>query len=228
MKGRFAMESQPDVEQLIQKTRQYEFADGLRDLQLAVLFGFGGVTSWLAFEPFWIAIIGNTAKTYGRWAAWIGMLPLVLVMLAVWGMLPIMNFLRKRWLWRESGMVKPSRWIVPRRVNVLTAVIMLGGIAGSLGLRALGWADDAFVLRVFWAATGWGFGYTLFAMGRHMDLPRYRQLGVIGGFISTILLFLPLRFGQSSLVFGFTWFTLLAVSGFSALRRASSGAKVAR
>jgi len=222
------MMSEPDVNQLIQKTRRYEFADGLRDLQLAVLLGLGGASAWLAFEPGWMAFIGNLAKTYGRWAAWVGMLPMVLVLLAVWGMLPLMNILRKRWLWRESGMVKPSRWAVPRRVNVLTAVIMVGGMGVSLGLRALGWADDAFVLRMIWAATGWGFGYTLFAMGRQLDLPRYRWLGAIGGFISTVLLFLPLRFGQSSLAFGLLWCVLLVVSGVLALRHASSAAKKAQ
>ncbi|HEX7555561.1 MAG TPA: hypothetical protein VF338_02970, partial [Leptolinea sp.] len=81
------MLSQPDLEQLIQKTRQYEFSDGLRDLQLAVLLGFGGLTAWISFEPFWFSIIGIAVRTFGRWAAWIGMLPVILDILAVWGML---------------------------------------------------------------------------------------------------------------------------------------------
>jgi hypothetical protein len=34
----------PDIDRLIQQTQRYEFSDGLRDLQLAVLFLVGGAT----------------------------------------------------------------------------------------------------------------------------------------------------------------------------------------
>jgi hypothetical protein len=124
-----------------------------------------------------------------------------------------MSVLRKRWLWRQSGVVNASRWLVPRRVNVLSMVILLGGIALGLGLRFLGWVDEAFVLRMFWAATGWAFGYTLLAMGRLLDLPRYRRLGWLGGLLSTPMLFLPLGFTQAAVVFGLLWGVLLGISG---------------
>jgi hypothetical protein len=212
------MMSQSNVEQLIQKTRRYEYADGLRDLQLAALFGFGGLAAWIGFEPFWLRFIGYMVKTFGRWAAWVGMLPVVLMPLAVWGMVRVMDILRRRWLWRESGMVKPSRWIVPRRINVISTVILLGGIAIGLGLRQLGWVEKNFILHMLWTATGWSFGYTLFAMGRDIDLRRYLWLGVIGGVLSTVMLFLPLSFGMSSLVFGLIWFFLLTTSGMLTLR----------
>ena len=123
------MASQPDINQLIQKTRRYEFSDGLRDIQFAILLGFGGVGAWLAFEPFWLTIIMKAANTYGRWAAWIGMLPTILVILAVWGMLWLMKYIRQRWLWRESGIVKASQWIVPRKVNLISFIIILAGLA---------------------------------------------------------------------------------------------------
>ncbi len=214
------MISQPDVDQLIQKTRRYEFSDGLRDVQFAILLGFGGVASWLSFEPFWLMTIGYTVKTFGRWAAWIGMLPIVLVILAVWGMLRLMKVLRRRWLWRESGMVESSRWVVSRRINGLSFLILLGGLAVGLGLRFLGWVDAAFVLRMLWTATGWSFGYTLAAVGHEIGLSRYVWLGSLGAILSTLVLFLPLSFGQSSLVFGLTWFVLLMVSGMTTLRSA--------
>lgn len=216
---------QPDVNQLIKKTRQYEFSDGLRDVQLAILLGFGGVTAWLSFQPFWISVIGYFVKTFGRWAAWIGMLPMVLVLLAVWGMLALMKHLRQRWLWRESGMVKASRWMVPRRVNVISFFILLGGLGVGLGLRWMGWVNDSFVLRMLWTATGWSFGYTLIGVGSDIGLPRYLWLGAIGGLISTPILFLSLNFGQSCLVFGLTWFILLMASGIITLRGAILTAK---
>jgi hypothetical protein len=116
-------------------------------------------------------------------------------------------------------MVSPSRWAVPRRVNILSAAILVGGILLALGLFKLGLVDSSFVLRMLWAATGWSFGYTLFAMGRNLDLLRYRRLGLVGGILSTALLFLALPFPQSSLLFGLVWCFLLAASGVITLRR---------
>jgi len=210
----------PDVDELIRQTRQYEFSDGLRDLQMAVLLGIGGLAVWLPLEPMWITLVGNMVKAFGRWAVWVNLLPVLLAPLAVLGMLGLMNILRRRWLWRESGMVKSSRLMVPRRVSVLSMVILLAGLALGFGLRYLGRADDSFVLRMLWAATGWAFGYTLVGAGRYVSLSRYIWLGVVGGLISTVVLFLPLTFGQTSLVFGLAWCFLLATSGIVTLRRA--------
>jgi hypothetical protein len=49
----------PDVDKLIRQTRQYEFSDGLRDLQVAVLLGIGCMTVWLSLEPMWMTFVGN-------------------------------------------------------------------------------------------------------------------------------------------------------------------------
>jgi hypothetical protein len=219
------MTAQPDVDKLIRQTRQYEFSDGLRDLQLALLLGLGGVAVWLSLEPRWLIFVATVAKTFGRWAAWINMLPLVAALGAVLGMLWLMDFVRRRWLWRESGMVKSSRWVVPRGVNVASAVVLVGGIAVGLGLRYIGWVDDAFVLRMLWAATGWSFGYTLIGMGHHLGLSRYVWLGAVGGIVSTATLFLPLTFGLVALAFGLGWSIILGVSGAVALRRAFRSAQ---
>jgi hypothetical protein len=219
------MASQPDINQLIQKTRRYEFSDGLRDIQFAILLGFGGVGAWLAFEPFWLTIIIKAAKTYGRWVAWIGMLPTVLVLLAVWGMLWLMKYIRQRWLWRESGMVKSSQWIVPRKVNLISFIIILAGLAIGVCLWFLHWVDQVFVLRMLWTATGWSFGYTLVSVGKNIGLPRYIWLGWAGGIISTSILIIPLTFGQSALVFGSIWFVILMTSGIMTLRSAFLAAK---
>ena len=162
------MMSQSNVEKLLQKTRRYEYSDGRRDLQLAVLFGFGGLVVWLGFQPFWFRFIGTMVKTFGSWVAWVRMLPLVLMLLSVWGMVGLMGFLHDRWLWRESGIVKPARWMVPRRITVISAVILLGGIALGFALRRLGWVENTGILSMLWTATGWSFGYTLFAMGRNL------------------------------------------------------------
>jgi hypothetical protein len=67
-------------------------------------------------------------------------------------------------------------------------------------------------------AASWMTGYTMIALGRHLDLPRYVWLGVIGGLVSTPVLFLPLTFGQAWLAFGIWWGLLLAASGVVTLR----------
>lgn len=158
--------------------------------------------------------------TYGRRAAWLGMLLAVLPAIVALGMLGAMGYLRRRWLWARSGLVKPSRWAVPRRVNLLAAAILLGGIALALLLRFLGTVDSDFVLRAFWVATGWSFGYTLMAVGRNLGLPRYLWIGALGAGSSTVILFLRISFAQSALLFGVIWFLLLGVSGAVTLRRA--------
>jgi len=205
---------------LIRQTRQYEFADGLRDLQLAVSLGLGGVICWLVLEPVWITFLLNLVKVFGRWVTWVSLLLVFLPALATWGMLGIMNYARRHWLWRESGMVKPSRLMIARRVQVLSAAIFIGGVVLGFGWRQIGWADDRFVLRMIWAAAGWSFGYTLVGLGRNTGLARYVWLGAIGGLTSTVVLFLPFTFGQAALVFGLWWGLALAVSGIVALQRA--------
>src|SRR3972149_8888527 len=98
-------------------------------------------------------------------------------------------------------------------------MILLGGMALGLGLLRLGIGDPSFQLRMLWTATGWSFGFTLVAMGRLLDLARYRWLGLTGGGLSAALLFLALPFPQGSLLFGLLWCALLAGSGLITLRR---------
>ncbi len=214
------MTSLSDVKRLIRETRRYEFADGLRDIQMAITLGIMGVVTWLVLQPLWINTLHEWVQKYGRGAAWLGLLVIFLAPLAAWGMLALMNVVRKRWLWRESGMVKPTPWIVSRRVTVLSAVILVVCLAFAVLARHQGWVEDAFVLRMLWAATGWSFGYTLIGMGRELGLPRYIWLGLTGGVLSTILIFLQLTFAQAALAFGLSWGLLLSASGIFTLRRA--------
>ncbi len=221
------MDAHPDVDRLIQATQRYEFSDGLRDLQLALLFLVGGAMAWLSLEPRWLAFGYSLSLAWGRWAIWILMLPALLGPLVVLAMLWVMRVVRQRWLWRETGMVTATRWMVTRRVNAISAAILVVSLALAFGLRQLGWLEDAVVLRVLWAATGWSFGYTLAAMGRRLALTRYLWLGVAGGLLSTLALLLPLDFGQLTLLFGFTWGLALAASGLVTLRQAARRASVA-
>ncbi len=212
------MTTDANVTYLIERTRRYELEDGLRDLQLALLFLLGGLFVWFSLDPTWFAFLRWLIEHFGRQAAWLGLVLALLPSFIALAMLGVMNLLRRRWLWRQSGMVKPMRWIVPTRVSVLAALILVASIGLGFGLRQLNWVDDTFALRVIWTATGWAHGYTTFAVGRHVHLNRYIRLGITGGLASTILLFLPLAFNQAGLAFGLLWGILLGVSGATTLR----------
>ena len=219
------MSTETNVEGLIHKTRQYEFVDGLRDLQLAVLLAFFGVFTWFSLTligmRWYIQWILKLKETFGRWAALISGLLFILILIAfLVGTLWAMRFLRRRWLWRESGWVKPLPWQVPRKVNILSAAIILGGIGLAIGLLIAGRVDESFVLRMFWAATGWAFGFTLVGVGREIGLKRYLWLGSVGGIASTVVLFLHLDFGQTAIALYGPWALALGISGAITLRRA--------
>jgi hypothetical protein len=214
------MTADTDVQGLIRKTEQYEFVDGLRDLQLSIILGMGGVMIWFVFSPWYVRLLQTLIARYGRWAAWSGMIVVVLPALAAWAMLALMRFLRRRWLWVSSGTANPHRIVVPRRVNLMAAALLVVGIGVSVLLRARGIVDDAFVLRALWAATGWSFGYTLYGVGRHIALSRYLWIGAVGGVASTAILILPLSFAAAALALGLGWCGILAASGFICLRQA--------
>jgi hypothetical protein len=215
------MLAQLNVEELIRRTKRYEFDDGLRDLQMAVAWVGMGVVSWFVFElpGVWLPFFIRLADVAGGWARWTSMLLVFLPALAAIGMLALTTYARRRWLWRASGTVKPLRRPTPRRVAVIATAVWLLSVLLSIELRRRGLVGDQFVLRMLVVAAGWATGYWLVALGRHIAMPRYVWLGVVGGLASTPVLFLSLTFGQTWLVFGLGWGLILSVSGGLALRR---------
>ncbi|MEE8568711.1 MAG: hypothetical protein V3S81_08870, partial [Anaerolineales bacterium] len=175
-----------------------------------------------------IQLILDLKAIFGDWTRWVSLLLYFLILFSILGgSLWLMRVLRRKWLWRESGWVKPLRMQVPRKANILATAIFLSGIAVSIALLIAGKVDESFVGRMLWAATGWGFGYTLLGMGREIGLRRYIWLGVTGGLASTILLFLPLTFGQTAIVLNGAWALALDTSGAIVLRRASTAIRQA-
>ncbi len=57
-----------DIHKVIQRTRRYEFSDGLRDLQWAAMLSSFGLQSWLIFEPRWWATLLDLKDSPGKWA----------------------------------------------------------------------------------------------------------------------------------------------------------------
>jgi hypothetical protein len=215
------MISRTNAEELIRQTKRYEFSDGLRDLQLAMVLSILGVILWLTFDLVYVRTLVRLMYTLGAWVGWLSILMIVIVIpvLVTSGVHKLTTRVRQRWLWRESGMVESLPWLVPRWVTMFAVAIYLIAVVFSLRLHFAGQVDTLFVLRMLVVAAAWSTGVTLVGFGLNIGLPRYVWLGVIGGLGSTFFLFLPLTFGQTALVFGLSWGFTFAVSGIIALRR---------
>ena len=105
-------------------------------------------------------------------------------------------------------------------MNLISAALLIGGVAIGVLLHAQGVVDDGFALRMLWAATGWSFGYTLYGVGREIGLSRYVWVGLTGGVASSLILILPVSFSQAVLALGLGWSALLATSGVVAFSQA--------
>lgn len=215
------MVAQSNVEELIRKTKQYEYTDGLFDLAMAVVWMSMGMISWFVFDMarVWFHFIAWLMNVFGYWARWVSMLVVLLPALLACGAFVLITFVRKRWLWRDSGWVKPLRLVTPRRVPLISTAIMLGSILLGFTLYHFGTVGSLFALQMLVIGTSWTTGYSLVALGRHVGLPRYIWLGMIGGLAPTPALFLNLSFGQTCLALGLWWSLVLAVSGTVTLQR---------
>ena len=208
------------IQQKILETRRYEFSDGLRDIQIGIYVFFLGVIDWLIFEPAWWRLLFNIRETTGKVTMMLASLLVFFVpVLIAFVFLRLMEAVRRKWLWRESGMVKTARWVVPKKVSVISAVIMIVGLGIGLLLKNVLTVDEFFVWRLLFSVAGISFAYTLVAMGANLHLNRYYSVGILGGLASAISLWLPLSPGLSCLVlFGF-WGLLLGISGVVVLVR---------
>lgn len=208
----------PDMDGLIRAARRYEFADGLRDLQLAGVIALVGGMAAFTYLPEGIRIYMQWSIWFNeRWGRLAAFLPLLLFFLALTlllaGSVRVMGSIRRRWLWRESGTAKPRTWGMSRPATILAALVLLVSIVGGVLLWMAGVVEADFALRMIWAASGWALGVELYFMGRSLNLPRYRWIGGLGGLASSALLILPLSFGTSALAFAAGWAITLTISG---------------
>jgi hypothetical protein len=217
------MSAQPDIKGLVRETQRYEFSDGLRDLQWALVMIVIGISAWLTIDQaaFWIPLSADLKARYGQAGTWI--LAFILVVgpwLPILATLVIMRNVRKRWLWRESGYVESKKWLVPRSVMLTAFVITIVGLAIGVVVQLNMPFESLFFLKMTLIAGGWSFGYMLLEMGRRLELERYLRVGIVGIVTTTLLIFLPLTFGQMGLLWGLIWGGLLTMSAYRPLREA--------
>lgn len=220
------MSTLPDVKKLMQQTQRYEFSDGMRDLQLAIMMAAFGLVTWFVFDHgrTWLVWTVELAERFGVVGRWVPLLITLIPALLTLALLLVLRRIRRRWLWRSSGYVKPGRWIVPRRVTLISFGIILAATAIGILLQRTLPEDELFLLRVILIASGWSFGYTLVEMGRRLSIPRYLWVGTLGSVATTPALTLPLTVGQTALACGLIWGALLTVSSVQPLRAAMQAA----
>lgn len=209
----------PDA--IIKRTKQYEFQDGLRDIQLGVFFLVFGISFWAGYQPFWWRFLFSVREAAGSF----GMFTLALLMFAtpalvtIWSQ-PLIRAVRQRWLWRESGMVKPLRQMIPTWITIMVAVVfVVSFIIGILLSPQQMGLPSFFLWNWLWTVNGWVFGLSLAALGKHLSIRRYLWLGIAGGLASTGLMALEKSLVLPALVFGLGWGVLLTVVGAVVLGR---------
>jgi hypothetical protein len=210
-----------DAEKIILKTKQYEFSDGLRDIQIGLtLILIGLFWGWLSYQPAWLRFIIGLGEDYGRWATITASSLLMLFpILAAFGLNKIMEILRRRWLWRESGIVKSSSILVPARVNIISIIIFLALVGLGILLQPYLKTGDLYMWSVILFAIGWSFGFILIGVGRSLQLQRYIIMGAVGSIASTGTFFYQTSLSGSGLVFYLGWGLILLVGGFIVLKR---------
>lgn len=215
------MTNEVSVNNLMLATKQYEFRDGLRDIQMGLFMVAIGALTWLVISPIWVTFIYTLAIDFGRWAMLTTLIGLYLILIATaLGMQWLINFARRRWLWRDSGYVKVSRNLVSRRTILIAGAVFVIGLVVGFRFSPMLEVDEWYVARVLFAAMGWGYGVGFVAFGLDIKLRRYIWLGLIGGLASTLLLFTSLEFGHAGLAFGLGWGSILLASGMVVLLRA--------
>jgi hypothetical protein len=206
-----------DVLQLQTRTIRYEFADGVRDFQQALWILVMGVYAWLVWDTssLWVSsfveFIRLQEPLFGLLIVFT--IAIGIPVLITQGILQLMNeYLRRRWLWRKTGIVKPKAWLVPRRVLFIAMVINLAviliGIYIALQLNNLG-----IILRSLYVGVGLGYAYMYWVQGKRLQLERYRPVAVVGLIGTLLIALLPLTAGLSCLVISLFWAVLLVTSG---------------
>ncbi|MDH5605429.1 MAG: hypothetical protein OEY93_00940 [Anaerolineae bacterium] len=215
------MVNQIDVKGLMEKTRRYEFADGLREIQIGVFMLLGGVV-WFGvmYQPYWIKFIMETKARAGSFATWLAFFVVFLIpMLAVILVNRAIESVRRRWLWRESGMIKSSQMAGQWQYNLWATALFFVILAGGLYFSSIFKTGEFYAWSLILMASGWSFALVLIGLGRKIKLQRYIYLGWVGSAYSALLLLSQNSLIETGLAYAIGWGVILLASGLIALRR---------
>ncbi len=208
-----------EIDNLTRETRKREFDDGLVDILYGLVFLIMGLGGWFLFSAeglrwFAVALFQQGDITI---IALLALLPAF--WLAIYGSRHLVDWIRRSYLWTETGYVEPLKWQVRRSVTVAAVFASIALIIVAVWLMAIGSLSEEAVLRTLAAAASLGTATMYLGMGIDLRFRRYQAVGVAGLILSLIVLSQPASFSQSWLLFGVGWMAILTVSGLWALRR---------
>lgn len=212
-----------NIRQLQRQTRRFEFADGVRDFQTALLVLLMCIFGWVVWDlpAAWLPAVRDFMRWQGQLFAGIVFFALTfaIVIIVTEGSLRLLNaVVRRLWLARKVGLVTQKKWVVSRTTLFAAFAIMFATfIVGALIAVQVG--DPWLVLRSLYLGMGWEFALMYFMVGQELEIRRYRPVALVGAVLSVIVAFAPLSVGQISLAMGALWAALLTASGIYALRQ---------
>ena len=215
-----------DVMNLQRQTVRYELADGIRDFQSALWVLLIGFYAWIVWDvpEMWLVPMQEFRDSTGNRVA------AIIIFAVSWG-LPylvlfvtqhLMNeYVRRRWLWRETGFIKSKAMILPRGVGLVGGLIgfitLIGGILLTIQLR-----DFSIFIRSSFVGAGFAQTYMYFMLGRRFEIARYRLVSIVGLAGTVFIALLPLSGGLICLLISLWWTAVLVVSGISGVREVAA------
>lgn len=210
-----------DILRIQRRTVRYELADGVRDFQSAMWILVIGFYGWLMWDmpQVWLPAMVDLMDWQGELFGWILILTfgLGIPIILIEGSLRLMNeYVRRRWLWRETGFIKPKRMIVPRPTLFIAFAIMIVTFVGGIFL-AIQLEDPWIIFRSIFVGSGFEMAFMYFSLGGQFEIKRYRMVA-LGGLIGTLALApLSVSVGLHALMICAFWTVILLVSGVSGL-----------
>jgi hypothetical protein len=211
-----------DLNGLTKATRRRQFDDGLVDLAIGAGILVLGLLEWFLFSPgglrWWTLTVVND-----RDLALVGVLGLAaLIIGGAYGVRRLIERIRISTIWIDSGFVKPLSRQASWPTILFSVAVILGMTIGAAWLMATGRIGTESALRTLVASTGIATGIIFFGIGVSLDLRRYLAVGLVGGALSALILFMSVSFSIAWLILGIVWIVVLGVSGVWALRKALS------
>lgn len=215
-----------NVQQLQRQTQRYELADGVRDFQTALLLLLCAIGTYVAWDlpALWLPAARDFLQWQGQlfggiviFGLWFAIITLVLS-----GGLHLMNeFIRRRWLWRSTGRVKPARWVLPRSVLFIGFAVVLAVFLSGFALAAV-FQHPYLIITTLYAGIGLQLAYQYFALGRHFQISRYSWVAPLGAVGTLLLVLIPASVGLVGGAVCLFWAVLLTASGLTGLRETAA------
>ena len=211
-----------DLDGLTKATRRREFDDGLMDYAIGGFLLVYCLLDWFIFSPAGLEWYARAIINY-RTITIIGLIGLVVLsIIGTISVRKIIEHVRKTIIWKDSGYVKPLHMQTSWPVILISVVVMLGMVLFASWLRAVGTIDLDSVLRALVSSTGIATGVTYIGISISLGRTRYLYVGLIGGMISLLILFLQISFANAWLILGIAWTVILGTSGTIALKKVLS------